>query len=572
MDKTLLRPLFQKRFMELHKPQGFVFGGGVAMQADQAKQRQSGVMNLAQANIYSDPNTGVQQNIEIVPSPKEVVNITESIISGRENEKALAEEKDSGIMSIDPPKNVKDDGMLNEMSKYKAQSEVMKASEKLTNKPSSEPLFSQGEKRGIFAAQLAMALAQPGDLFSNLAGGLGRGAMSLANLKATEAELEAQKAKFSKTKEAIDTVTNERVFVTEAQLQSVMNEDGSPRYRPPGQKKSQDIGTYMIKQPDGTYQMGIVPKYKVFEAADSGDLTTYLPYDKESGGAPKTFRFARDAYGFKKGEPVTVTDAELKADLAKPPNERLYMPAELSEDQQMRMLFMTEKMKADMAERKAIRSEMNNVEGLVDLIGKVDERLKVTKGGGLGSLTRFIGTTTAYKNFMIGKRQRDLYSVEGKDNERLIRQAILDPKKYAEENIGNARKRAEFVKLADAFNARVQAEAAGLQTEVIELAYALAKAREEGGRFSVSDIELAMRSIGSGVDSNQFRSSLYAVGSRALRQPLKKFRRFYQDFDPKELEKEQFKYLEDRLKFFDDPFNYKPIKKEGDKEEKDFMS
>lgn len=210
---------------------------------------------------------------------------------------------------------------------------------------------------------------------------------------------------------------------------------------------------------------------------------------------------------------------------------------------------MTEKMKADMAERKAIRSEMNNVEGLVDLIGKVDERLKVTKGGGLGSLTRFIGTTTAYKNFMIGKRQRDLYSVEGKDNERLIRQAILDPKKYAEENIGNARKRAEFVKLADAFNARVQAEAAGLQTEVIELAYALAKAREEGGRFSVSDIELAMRSIGSGVDSNQFRSSLYAVGSRALRQPLKKFRRFYQDFDPKELEKEQFKYLEDRLKF-----------------------
>ena len=90
MDKTLLRPLFQKRFMELHKPQGFVFGGGVAMQADQAKQRQSGVMNLAQANIYTDPNTGVQQNIEIVPSPKEDVNITESIISGRENEKALA--------------------------------------------------------------------------------------------------------------------------------------------------------------------------------------------------------------------------------------------------------------------------------------------------------------------------------------------------------------------------------------------------------------------------------------------------------------------------------------------------
>ena len=52
----------------------------------------------------------------------------------------------------------------------------------------------------------------------------------------------------------------------------------------------------------------------------------------------------------------------------------------------------------------------------------------------------------------------------------------------------------------------------------------------------------------------------------------KKFRRFYQDFDPKELEKEQFKYLEDRLRFYDDPFNYKPLQKEGEKGEGDFMS
>lgn len=63
MDKTLLRPLFQKRYMEMNKPLGFV-SGGVAMQADQARQRQSGLMNLAQANIYTNPNTGIQQNIE----------------------------------------------------------------------------------------------------------------------------------------------------------------------------------------------------------------------------------------------------------------------------------------------------------------------------------------------------------------------------------------------------------------------------------------------------------------------------------------------------------------------------
>ena len=558
--------------MELHKPQGFVLGGGVAMQADQAKQKQSGVMNLSQANIYTDPNSGVQRNIAVVPSPKQDVNITESIISGRENEKALAEEKDSGIMSIDPPKNIKDDGMLDEISKYKAQSEVMKATEKITQQPRNQPLFSEGEKRGLFAANLAMALAQPGDPFSNLAMGLGRGAMSLGQLKTAEAELSQKKNKLAATKKAIDTQTNTPVYVTEAQIQTITNSDGSPRYVPEGEKKSQDIGSYLVRQDDGSYAERIVPKYKVFEAVDSGDLTKYKPFDKKTGESFKTFRFARDAYGFKKGDPVTVTDSEIRADLAKPPNERLYMPTELTDDQAMRQLLLTEKAKEDMEIRKGLRKEMDKAEGLVDLIGRVDDRLKVTKSGGLGSLTRLIGSATAYKNFLIGKRQTDLYSVEGKDNERLIKQAILDPKTYAQENIANARKRAEFVKLADAFNKRVQAEAAGLETEVIELAYALAKAREEGGRFSVSDIELAMKSIGSGVDSNQFRSSLYAIGSRTLRQPLKKFRRFYQDFDPKELEKEQFKYLEDRLRFYDDPFNYKPLQKEGEKREGDFMS
>ena len=54
MDKTLLRPLFQKRFMELHKPQGFVTGGPamnfqqIAMnnQSKQNDQNNQGIMNV----------------------------------------------------------------------------------------------------------------------------------------------------------------------------------------------------------------------------------------------------------------------------------------------------------------------------------------------------------------------------------------------------------------------------------------------------------------------------------------------------------------------------------------------
>lgn len=43
-----------------------------------------------------------------------------------------------------------------------------------------------------------------------------------------------------------------------------------------------------------------------------------------------------------------------------------------------------------------------------------------------------------------------------------------------------------------------------MRTSVVNLAYALAKSREEGGRFSVTDIELAMRTIGDSSNKTTF--------------------------------------------------------------------
>jgi len=54
------------------------------------------------------------------------------------------------------------------------------------------------------------------------------------------------------------------------------------------------------------------------------------------------------------------------------------------------------------------------------------------------------------------------------------------------------------------------------QTLVIELAYALAKAREEGGRFSVSDIELAMRSVGNGSSREQAIAKIAEIKKTAV--------------------------------------------------------
>ena len=90
---------------------------------------------------------------------------------------------------------------------------------------------------------------------------------------------------------------------------------------------------------------------------------------------------------------------------------------------------------------------------------------------------------------------------------------------------------------------------AELRTNIIELAYAVAKSREEGGRFSVSDIQLALDSINAGIDTNQFQASLKALGRRVLRQPILNYRRFYQN-DKEDLQGEQFLKFKEALDEF----------------------
>ena len=103
--------------------------------------------------------------------------------------------------------------------------------------------------------------------------------------------------------------------------------------------------------------------------------------------------------------------------------------------------------------------------------------------------------------------------------------------------------------IASVFETETQKLSAELQTKIIELAYAIAKSREEGGRFSVSDIELAMESINAGIDSEQFKSSLRALVRIVLRQPLLNYRRFYEN-EPNKLKGEQYQKLKKALEEF----------------------
>ena len=534
--------------MELHKPVK-AFAGLFA-------QKPNSNENMQVANLMPDASAPV---IDVkktdLPSP----GIFEALKQGfdksneatriKKNVEAIDEgrKKTDGIMSLSPKE---DEGLSTdvqkELLKLSQQGQILEESQKIVGKPASEPLFSDGEKKGIFAAQLAMALAQPGDPFANLAGGLGMGAMSLADLKATEAELDAQKVKFSKTKEAIDSTTGKPVFVTEAQIQTVMNPDGSPRYAPKGETANLTIGAYKVRQKDGTYKNLNVPKHLVAKAFLAGDVEKYLPIDKESGDEIKVVKLLKEYGGLKKNEFYHVTEADLRKDLERAPEDRIFGPAKLTGNQIAENLLLSEGVREKFKKQSKLGDEMNRAEPVIDLIYEIERDLTKVKAGSIGAIARGAGKLESLGEFVGISRDNDEYGYENYSN---VKQAIENPEQFAIDQKLSKDEADKFMDIASVFETETQKLSAELQTKIIELAYAIAKSREEGGRFSVSDIELAMESINAGIDSEQFKSSLRALGRRVLRQPLLNYRRFYEN-EPNKLKGEQYQKLKKALEEF----------------------
>ena len=75
----------------------------------------------------------------------------------------------------------------------------------------------------------------------------------------------------------------------------------------------------------------------------------------------------------------------------------------------------------------------------------------------------------------------------------------------------------------------------------MNLAYVIAKAREPGGRFSVTDIELALRSLGESSNTENFLAGLRRTGEETLEFAIDNYR---QHFDISDLEMFPRKYDE----------------------------
>lgn len=95
-------------------------------------------------------------------------------------------------------------------------------------------------------------------------------------------------------------------------------------------------------------------------------------------------------------------------------------------------------------------------------------------------------------------------------------------------------------------NARLTAflkspETQAAKSSIVNLAYLIAKAREPGGRFSVTDIELALRSLGESSNTENFLKGLKRTGEETLEFAIDNYR---QHFDIGSLEMFPRKYDE----------------------------
>jgi len=564
MDKTLLRPLFQKRFMELHKPKGF-FVGGVAMQADQARGRQSGVMSLAQDNIYTDPNSGVQQKIDVQPNTStQDVNINESIVMGRENQQALDAQDKEGIMTLSP-QNVDPE----KLQYFEESLQQTTKPKKSSLKDQKESLFSEGERRGLFAANVALALANPGDPLANLGAGLAGGAIQLANLKQAEAEMDAQKIKFDKTKEVYDTATGKNTLATEAEIQTSLNPDGTRRFEP--KRDTAKKSFKMQKVYDN--QLGkntFVSQEDLYKSIKSGEDR----YGIASDGFVSVIFNEDTEYG-DEGKRGFVPKFAIQN------NPQAFRPLQKDTEQIIEGIIAKESTKANRDRIKNTTNQLFKAREANAIIKTIKKDLieRGAKGGTVGQLMQTVAGAQGFLSYFNPFTQEKNFA----DNKKDLTNAIFDPEKYFNDpNVNITREERRRILalskkirnnkgLAGLFDSKNQAASAAMRTSVVNLAYALAKSREEGGRFSVTDIELAMRTIGDSSNKTTFLSSLNRTGLELLRPAINNYLDAQSianpDVDPQLPKRLQF--LMQDLQYYDDPDKEEALRKLKQKKQLD---
>tara|TARA_Y100001938_G_scaffold146940_1_gene227004 strand:- start:1121 stop:2995 length:1875 start_codon:yes stop_codon:yes gene_type:complete len=603
MDKTLLRPLFQKRFMELHKPVK-AFEGLFA-------QKQDSNQNMQVANLMPDASAPI---VDVEKKELSEPGIFNALKKGFDESAKDRKERKSGIMSVIPqeePNSVSLDAQFdipkNEIqSRILQDKKVVKETQELGKQADQQPgLFSDGEKRGIFAANVAIALAQPGDFFSNLSVGLGKGALTLADLNVQEQQIINEQKKLGKADFYYDTVLGKTYKVEDKRAMTDFIQD----------KESGQMVPRFVKEPSKSKSDNTILKKLVFDKKTNkyvekeilrSHYAEYLDGD-----------FSKYAKGYIKPLPEDdVARVVLEDSIFGKKNQKIYVSKEVArnnkdilgadvppEDKfllEQQAIYFTDEQKAFRTALNKARDQARKSDRAIYLVKDLSERLDFgAKGGVLNSISQGIEQMKSVGGFLVGfdsngnEKRVQLTSV-GKDvlydpnkaeNFRDVELAFTNPEEYIDkmtsQNKMTAKEKRKFRESMGLFSKEFAKLNAGLQSNVIQLAYAIAKANEEGGRFSVSDIQFAMDSIGAGTSEDLFKSKLNTVAQRLATNAYQQYNDvfdIYKDFD--------LDFIQDRLELergtglyqrTDQNYNYytrgedyiRELKEEKDKKIKD---
>ena len=361
--------------------------------------------------------------------------------------------------------------------------------------------FSQVEKRNLLLTPITSALLQartmPGESqLGSLARAFGKGlepipALSL-QIKQLDEEAKAREdkrreSKLEKTKQVFDNVTQKSVFATESMIQNALMDDGSFRFTPMPEKKT-------AKQPMKVFD--VLKQKEVFVNPDlilstfipegprgEGQKARYLPVGKEESFVKAYKRDSADGeFGTK---PVFVTKSEVlkNPDLYQPVEGNIEMMLKVKDIERQRK----QKSDADLA--------MINAQGASELIRRIEKKVVKSKftGKAADTILAFTGFTGFIDQFINRNDRKEMND---------LRKAEVSVNRIIAGEGTNAQ-------ITRALRA---AEAQGLKTSIINLAYFIAKTREPGGRFSIPDIELALQSIGESSNKLTFLEGLRSTG------------------------------------------------------------
>jgi hypothetical protein len=304
---------------------------------------------------------------------------------------------------------------------------------------------------------------------------------------------------FKTSKKVYDNDLKKEVFATERDIQTKMSKDNPTemRYVPiPEADKTKPVKVYDSQTKSTVFvnQSDIIGSKFINDKGE--EQLRYIPVPPKDRTV-RAYVFNKDTNEF--GEnPKFVKESLILT------NPDLYKPVEGD----IAMMLKAEKMKIDTANKKAADQEMFAANSVAKIIRRLelDVNEKGAFTGAAGDTVQFITGVSGFVDQFINRDQK------------------ADPKLFRT-GYNRVENRVTQLLNDDSINARLTRflkapETTAAKADIINLAYAIAKAREPGGRFSITDIDLALQSIGESSNKFNFLAGLKRVGEFTTTQAL----------------------------------------------------